>query len=89
MASLGFFRTSIHSMTDVARDKPYLQSVSARPRIRGLAATRKLHAFLPFRCLDLPSEDVLCVVIPKVDFRGAADGNTLGLAIVCLEKIRH
>lgn len=24
MASLGFFRTSIHSMTDVARDKPYL-----------------------------------------------------------------
>jgi hypothetical protein len=26
-ASLGFLRTTIHSMMDVARDKPYLQTI--------------------------------------------------------------
>lgn len=45
-------------------------------------ARRKLPASLTFRLPDLPSEDVLCMVISKVDFRSTANGNTLGLAII-------
>lgn len=83
MASLGFFRTSIHSITDVANDKPYLQSVSTCPNFRELPAThRKSQAPWAFNRPDLPSGDVLRVMVSEVYFRSAANGNTLGLAVV-------
>ena len=84
MASLGFFRTSIHSMTDVARDNPYLGTVSnafKRPMNRWGFVGADCKSQQIFN-LDLPSEDVLCMVIPQVDLRCAANGNTSGLAVI-------
>jgi hypothetical protein len=38
---------------------------------------------------DVPSEDVLCVVVPQVDSGRPANGDTLWLALVVCEQVRN
>ena len=78
MASLGLLRMIIPNMMDVAKDRPNLLRVS--------------QGTLPL-CMhtgrDLPSENVLAVVVSKVDLRCATNGDTLGCSIIGLHHIRH
>ena len=69
------FLTTIQNITDVARLNAYLWGLS------GLADV--------WSTVDLPGEDVLCVVISKIDGRHSANRNALRLSLVGNEHVRN
>lgn len=77
MASLGFLRTTIHNMMEVAKDRPYLESMS--PVIDWGKETLDRS--------NLPSEDVLRMIVSQIDLCGAANRDTLGLAVIRLNQV--
>jgi hypothetical protein len=70
------FLTTIQNMIDVAKLRAYLCTVSCAREVRREEA-------------DVPSEDVLCVVVPQVDGWRPANGDALGFALVVGEQIRN
>jgi hypothetical protein len=70
---------TIHIMMVVARDRPYLQSMSENLKWEGKAHNG----------CNLPGEDVLRMVVSQIHHCGAANRDTLGLAITRFEEIRH
>lgn len=59
-------------MIVVAKDRPYLQSMSDNLEWEGKACNGS----------NLPGEDVLRMVVSQIHLCGAANRDTLGLAIV-------
>lgn len=66
-------------MMVVAKDRPYLQSMSDNLEWEGKARNGS----------NLPGEDVLRVVVSQIHLRGAANWDTLGFAIIRYEEVGH
>lgn len=67
-------------MTEVARERPYLSSMSIYRLVEEAKTNRVME--------NLPCHDVLAVVIPQVNRGSTTNGDSLGLTIIGLHHIR-
>ena len=69
-------------MIDVAKDRPYLRSMSNMFSTLERSICRK-------ETSNLPGKNVLRMVVSQIDLGGAANRNALSLAVIRFDEVRH
>ena len=82
MASFGFLRISIQSMTVVEKERPNLTIISVILTSHGTEHWKRETSTM--LAADLPCEDVLGMIVSQVHFGDTANGDTLCLALIRL-----